>query len=66
MDFFDAKFDTGSSVTVISIAVFYDCWSDDEINKLEEFCENKGCVKCEFTSASGHKIKGIDMLNACR
>ena len=53
MDFFDAKFDTGSSTTVIAASVFYDGWSDAELKNLEDFCESKGCTKREFTSASG-------------
>lgn len=62
MDFFDAKFDTGSSTTVIAASVFYDGWSDEELKKLESFCESKGCVKREFTSASGHKIAGYPVV----
>ena len=62
MDFFDAKFDTGSSTTVISASVFYDGWSDAEMSKLRSFCEGKGCELREFTSASGHKIAGYPVV----
>ena len=62
MDFFDAKFDTGSSTTVIAASVFYDGWSDAELKNLEDFCESKGCTKREFTSASGHKLAGYPVV----
>ena len=58
MNYFDAKFDTGSSVTVVSASVFYDGWKDEEIARLKEYCTNKGCQQREFKSASGHKISG--------
>ena len=62
MDFFDAKFYTGSSTTVIAASVFYDGWSDAELKRLEDFCESKGCIKREFTSASGHKLAGYPVV----
>ena len=58
MNYFDAKFDTGSSVTVVSASVFYDGWSDEDIARLREYCTKKGCQQREFKSASGHKISG--------
>lgn len=62
MDYFDAKFDTGSSTTVIAASVFYDGWSDEETKKLEKFCESKGCSRREFTSASGHPLVGYPVV----
>ncbi len=62
MDYFDAKFDTGSSTTVIAVSVFYDGWSDEELNKLKSFCEGKGCKLREFTSASGHQLSGYPVV----
>lgn len=62
MYYFDAKFDTGSSVTVVSASVFYDGWSEAEIKALEDLCIEKGCKLREFRSASGHKIKGYPVF----
>ena len=62
MDYFDAKFDTGSSATVIAASVFYEGWSDEELKKLRLFCEEKGCTIREFTSASGHKLSGYPVV----
>ena len=62
MDYFDAKFDTGSSVTVVSASVFYEGWSEEEINKLKGYCAEKGCDQREFKSASGHTISGYPVV----
>ena len=58
MYYFDAKFDTGSSVTVVSASVFYNGWNDRELKALKALCIQKGCALREFKSASGHKING--------
>ena len=60
--YFDAKFDTGAGVTVISASVFCDNWSEDMAKKLETFCKERGCHIEEFNSASGHVIKGYPVV----
>ena len=62
MDYFDAKFDTGSSATVIAASVFFEGWSEKAINMLETLCSQKGCKLKEFKSASGHRIKGYPVI----
>ena len=61
-NYFDAKFDTGAGVTVISASVFSDAWTDDAAQKMEDFCKTRGCRIEEFSSASGHIIKGFPVL----
>ena len=62
MDYFDAKFDTGSSGTVISVSVFYEGWNEEELSRLKEYCAKKGCDQREFKSASGHTISGYPVV----
>lgn len=62
MYYFDAKFDTGSSVTVISASVLYEEWDESNTKLLEELCAEKGCEPKEFKSASGHKIRGYPVI----
>lgn len=52
------KYDTGAKYSVISVGMFDDTLTDDDLIRIKEYCEEHSSCKERFISASGHTFDG--------
>lgn len=55
---FALKFDTGAKYTVISVGMFDDTLTEEDLGKIKAYCKKHCNHKERFVSASGHSFWG--------
>ncbi|MCR5097477.1 MAG: retropepsin-like domain-containing protein [Lachnospiraceae bacterium] len=59
---FSIKFDNGAGSTVVSIDAYAKNLSDDEKNRIKDYCESHSSGKSRFRSASGDFFFGYPVI----